>query len=185
MEIKNILVILGPPGSGKGTQGKLLAPILNYEYVSMGQVLRNYVQKGNELGAKVKTMIDAGQIIPDEWIRVIFHEVLLELPENTHGVILDGLPRDMSQEPILEEGCKQYGVENIKVVFIEVPEEKLRERLKLRGEDGSNRADDNPVVFDTRFAEYKNKTYPLKEFFEKRNQLVLINGDQSIEDTHQ
>ncbi|HYE22438.1 MAG TPA: adenylate kinase [Verrucomicrobiae bacterium] len=183
MVIENVIIILGPPGSGKGTQGKLLVPVLNYSYVSMGQVLRKYASEGTELGLRIKEVIDGGRIIPDEWIRVIFHEVMMSLPE-TQGVILDGFPRDLMQAPLLEEGVKDFGIQNIKVLFIEVPEEKLITRLTARQSTGEKRADDDPKIFRTRFEEYRTKTYPLKEYFKKRNELIEINGDQSVEDVH-
>lgn len=184
MELRNILVILGPPGSGKGTQGKMLAPTLNYAYVSMGQYLRNYASRGTELSQKIKDMIDKGRIIPDEWIRIIFHEVMSSLPENTTGVILDGFPRDLAQAPLFEEAVKAFGVQVVRVIFIDVPENKLRERLKLRGESGSNRADDNPEIFNTRFEQFRTKTHPLRDYFASQSRLIDVNGDQSIEDVH-
>jgi adenylate kinase len=72
MNLQNIIVILGPPGSGKGTQGKLLAQKLNYSYFSMGQFLREYADRGTELAGKVKRMVDEGLIIPDQWIADLF-----------------------------------------------------------------------------------------------------------------
>ncbi|HEX5429633.1 MAG TPA: nucleoside monophosphate kinase [Patescibacteria group bacterium] len=181
MKVTNIIIILGPPGSGKGTQGKKLAEDLHYEYVSMGQVLRNYADTGSDLGLKIKEVIDAGRIIPDSWIKIIFHEVMMNLPDDCRGLILDGFPRDLDQEPILEDAVSRYGIEKIQVLFIEVPEEKLRERLNSRGRAGSLRADDDPKIFDTRFDQYRTRTFPLKAYLAKQGLLLEINGDQSIE----
>ena len=184
MKLENLYIILGPPGSGKGTQGKLLAEVLHCPYVSMGQVLRNYSSSGTKLAEEIKMLVDAGKIIPDEMIRIVFHEVMMGLPENSHAFVLDGFPRDLNQAPILHQTVDSFGVVNKKIIFINVPEDKLIERLKIRGQT-SDRADDNPEIFHTRFEEYRTRTVPLKEYFSKRGTLIDINGDQSIEATHQ
>jgi adenylate kinase len=178
MAIQNFIILLGPPGSGKGTQGKRLAEKLNFSYVSMGQVLRKYSELESELGKKIKNVIDKGFIIPDEWIKVIFHEAMMSLPENTKGVVMDGFPRDLAQAPVMEDGIDKFKIINYQVVFLEVPKEVLLKRLELRMTKES-RADDNPDVFIQRFKEYENKTLPLKDYYGKKDKLLLINGDQT------
>lgn len=180
--LQHILVILGPPGSGKGTQGKLLAPILNYTYVSMGQYLREYAKKDTPLAAQIKQSIDSGHIIPDDLFEQIFPEVRGRI-ENSDGVIFDGFPRDTAQLPVLEKLVSDFNIPDIKAVFIDVPKEKLIARIHAR-EKSEDRADDDPEIISTRFDEYMTKSLPAIEYFEKKHKLIKVNGDQSIESTH-
>ncbi|MBX4204709.1 MAG: nucleoside monophosphate kinase [Candidatus Doudnabacteria bacterium] len=183
--IKNVLVVLGPPGSGKGTQGKMLAPILKYNYLSMGQYLRQFSEGESELSQQVKQTIDSGRIIRDEWMTQIFPTAIAGLPD-ADGIILDGFPRDLGQTPILETFLREHQTENFKVLFLEVEKEDLIKRITQReSQGGEMRADDNPEIISTRFEEYKNKTYPLKKYFEDRGVLITVNGNQPIEGTHQ
>jgi adenylate kinase len=184
MKIKNVIVILGPPGSGKGTQGKMLAAFLNYNYLSMGQYLRNYTLRETELARKVKAAIDSGKIIPDEWMVHIFKEAIENLPD-APGMLLDGFPRDIGQAPILDIFMQEHLTNSLKVLFLEVEKEDLLKRIEHREKVGHEmRADDDPKVISTRFEEYENKTFPLKKYFESKGVLIPINGNQSIEGTH-
>ena len=180
MNIRNVIVMLGPPGSGKGTQGKLLANVLNYNYLSMGQYLRQYAQKNTELARKIKKAIDAGKIIPDDWIKKIF----LKAVKNFHkseGVILDGFPRDINQEPILDNFMVKRETCQLKVIFLNVY---LKDLLKRIGKRTGKRADDNPSVIKTRFKEYKKKTLPLKKYYKNKGVLLEIDGNHPIKEVH-
>jgi adenylate kinase len=181
MKLKHILVILGPPGSGKGTQGKLIAPILNYGYLSVGQFLREYSKKDTELARTIKEIIDAGKILPDSIFIQVFGEILQKIKDE-EGVVFDGFPRDMDQVPLLEEMIRDLGIADVKVLFIDVPKEKLIERITHREIEG--RADDDPKVIATRFDEYQKKSEPINKYFDKQGELVRINGDQGIEEVH-
>ncbi len=180
MKIKNFLILIGPPGSGKGTQGKLLAPILNYNYLSLGQTLREVSKAKDERAKDIKKFIDKGHIIPDDWIRKIFHDKLKSLPK-AEGLVLDGFPRDIHQIKILDEGISKYKVDRVKAIYIDVPKSHVLQRLLKRAD---SRADDNPEVIDIRFKEYDEKTYPLLDYFDRQHCLIRINGDQSIEKVH-
>lgn len=184
MIIKNVLVVLGPPGSGKGTQGKTLAPIFNYNYLSMGQYLREYTKRDTELARKIKETIDGGHIIPDAWMENIFPEAIHSFSQS-NGIILDGFPRDLGQTPIFEKFLVDYSVKTIKVIFLEVAKEDLIKRIGQReSQGGENRADDEPEIIATRFEEYQTKTFPLRKYFEEKGILIPINGNQPIECTH-
>ncbi|MBX4187610.1 MAG: nucleoside monophosphate kinase [Candidatus Doudnabacteria bacterium] len=180
MKIKNFLILIGPPGSGKGTQGKLLAPILNYNYLSLGQTLRDYAKGKEDEAKQVKKLINAGKIIPDAMISVISHSAIKILPK-AEGLILDGFPRDIDQTNILDELISKYKVERVKAVFIDVPKAKVLERLLHRKD---SRTDDNAEVIETRFKEYDEKTHPILEYFDRQHKLIKIHGDQSIEQVH-
>lgn len=179
MIIKNVLVLIGPPGSGKGTQGKMLAAKLNYNYLSMGQAIREYTKTKTERAQEIKKIIDGGHFIPNEWIRELFFEKIKALPKAA-GLILDGFPRDFHQSPILDEMIEKYHVDGVRAIFIDVPKIKIIERLKIR-ETTEARADDDPNVIETRFHEYDEKTFPLVSYFEHKHKLISINGDQSVE----
>lgn len=184
MKIQNVIVILGPPGSGKGTQGKMLAAFLNYNYLSMGQYLRQFAKNVTELAQKVEQTIDKGYIIPDEWMVHIFRTAIDELP-HAEGVVLDGFPRDVGQAPILEAFMREHQTKTLKVLFLQVDKQDLIKRIAQRKTDSTEiRADDDPAIINTRFEQYEEKTYPLKQYFEDKKVLIPINGNQSIEATH-
>jgi adenylate kinase len=182
MKIKNFLILIGPPGSGKGTQGKLLGPILNYNYLSLGATLRAFAKNKTAEAKEIKKMIDTGIIIPDEKIRKIFNDTVKNLPK-ADGLILDGFPRDIDQITILDEAIEKYSVNKVKAIFIDVPKIKVLSRLSKRGVLES-RKDDDPNVIETRFKEYDHKTHPLVAYFEKHHRLIHINGDQTVEQVH-
>jgi adenylate kinase len=182
MKIKNLLILIGPPGSGKGTQGKLLAPVLGYNYLSMGATLREFAKGKDEKAKEVKRIIDRGHIIPDEMIRKIFNDTVKELPQ-AKGLILDGFPRDINQVGILDEAVTRHKIDKIRAVFIDVPKAAVLKRLARR-KGIESRADDNPEVIETRFQEYDHKTHPLIDYFEKSHKLTRVHGDQSVEKVH-
>jgi len=182
MKIKNFLILIGPPGSGKGTQGKLLAGVLDYTYLSLGATLREYAKRDTREAMQVKESIDNGHIIPDDIIRHIFHETIT-LIKPSNGLILDGFPRDVHQISILDEGIGKYRVDRVRAAFIDLPKAQVIKRLaERRGIEA--RADDTPDVIHTRFREYDEKTHPLVDYFDRQHKLVRINGDQSIERVH-
>ena len=181
--LQHIIIILGPPGSGKGTQGKMLVPILNYDYFSMGQYLRNYSLKNTDLAKQVKVSIDNGEILPDDLFEQIFPEVMNDILRSG-GVIFDGFPRDEAQLPVLEQILSDNNISDIKVIFLDVPRTKLLGRLHLR-EKKEDRTDDEPEVIGVRFDEYMNKSLPVIRYFEKKGWLVKIDGNQPVEKVHQ
>ncbi len=184
MKIQNVIVVLGPPGSGKGTQGKMLAAFLNYNYLSMGQYLREFAKKDSELAKQIKESIDSGHIIRDEWMVKIFGEAIEEFPDKL-GIILDGFPRDIGQAPILEIFMREHNTKSLIVLFLEVQMEDLIRRIGERKSEATvARADDDPKIIATRFEEYKAKTFPLRKYFEGKDVLIPINGNQPIEQTH-
>jgi adenylate kinase len=182
MKIKNLLLLIGPPGSGKGTQGKMLAPLLGYNYLSMGQTLREITELDTPLARQIKKIIDVGHIIPNYMIRDIFHQTVQALPP-AQGLILDGFPRDIGQVDILNEFIEKHDVDNIKAVFIDVPKIKVIGRIKERAQL-EDRADDDPEIIHTRFLEYDEKTHPLIDYFEQHHWLTRVDGDQTIEQVH-
>ncbi|MDP4001028.1 MAG: nucleoside monophosphate kinase [bacterium] len=187
MNLKKIILLMGPPGSGKGTQSKLLIDVLGFAYFSTGELSREYAQMDNELGRKIKETIDQGVILPIDIIREIFVKKLESLSQE-EGLILDGYPRTMDQVELLNELMQKYSIKDVKVLFLEVDREKLLKRLATRIEDGGDhgrRVDDDPQVVMTRFDEYNKKTADVQKYYEDQGLLKIINGDQSIEQVHE
>ena len=158
------LVLVGPPGSGKGTQGPALAAHLGVAHLSTGDLLRREVDAGTELGRRVAALIDRGELVPDELMIAV---VAAALGDDTAGYVLDGFPRT-GGTPLPPPDA---------AVHLDVPDAVLLERLAGRaGAEG--RADDaDPDVIERRLRVYHDETEPLVEHYRQRGALVTIDGD--------
>ena len=175
------IVIFGAPGSGKGTQSDKLIDHYNLFHISTGDVLRDNIRRGTELGRIAKGFIDQGQLVPDELIIDILAQVLDENKDKaSEGVIFDGFPRTIPQAEALEELLAERGTQIDAVVGLEVPEEELIKRILLRGQL-SGRADDNEETARKRLEVYHNQTSPLKAYYEEQGKYRAINGLGSID----
>jgi adenylate kinase len=175
------IVIFGAPGSGKGTQSDKIIEHYKLFHISTGDVLRDNIRRGTELGKTAKGYIDQGQLVPDELIIDILAQVLDENKENAReGVIFDGFPRTIPQAEALEQLLADRGTKIDAVVGLEVPEEELIKRILLRGQM-SGRADDNEETARKRLEVYHNQTSPLKAYYEQQGKYRAINGLGSID----
>ena len=175
------IVIFGAPGSGKGTQSDKLIEHYNLFHISTGDVLRDHIRRGTELGNTAKGYIDQGQLVPDELIIDILAQVLDDNKEQaTQGVIFDGFPRTIPQAEALEQLLADRGTQIDAVVGLEVPEEELIKRILLRGQM-SGRSDDNEETARKRLETYHNQTSPLKAYYEEKGKYRAINGLGSID----
>ena len=175
------IVIFGAPGSGKGTQSDKLIEHYNLFHISTGDVLRDNIRRGTELGQIAKGFIDQGQLVPDALIIDILAQVLDENKEKAQeGVIFDGFPRTIPQAEALEQLLAERGTQIDAVVGLEVPEEELIKRILLRGQM-SGRADDNEETARKRLEVYHNQTSPLKAYYEEQGKYRAINGLGSID----
>ncbi len=176
------IVIFGAPGSGKGTQSDKLIEHYNLFHISTGDVLRDNIKRGTELGKTAKGYIDQGQLVPDELIIDILAQVLDENKEQaSEGVIFDGFPRTIPQAEALEQLLADRGTQVDAVVGLEVPEEELIKRILLRGQL-SGRSDDNEETARKRLDTYHNQTSPLKAYYQEQGKYRAINGLGSIDD---
>ena len=176
------IVIFGAPGSGKGTQSDKLIEHYNLFHISTGDVLRDNINRGTELGKIAKGFIDQGQLVPDELIIDILAQVLDENKANaSDGVIFDGFPRTIPQAEALEQLLADRGTKIDAVVGLEVPEDELIKRILLRGQM-SGRSDDNEETARRRLDTYHNQTSPLKAYYEQQGKYRAINGLGSIDD---
>ena len=163
--MKNI-VIFGAPGSGKGTQSDKMIAQYGFEHISTGDVLRNEIKNGTELGKTAKSYIDQGQLIPDELMIDILASVYDSFGKEHKGVIFDGFPRTIPQAEALKKMLAERGHKVAAMIELDVPEDELMKRLLLRGQQ-SGRSDDNEETIKKRFEVYHNQTAPLADWFEK------------------
>ncbi len=169
------LVLLGPPGSGKGTQAALLAEKLGIPAISTGEMLREAVAAGSPLGRQVGDLLDAGTLVDDDTMAKVV-EGRLAAADAAAGFILDGYPRTPPQAETLARILAAAGTTLDAVILIRVPERVLVERTLARG-----RTDDREEIVRSRLAVYREQTEPLVGHYENRGLLREIDGDQSIE----
>ena len=172
------ILLLGPQGAGKGTQGKLIAAEYGIPHVATGDMLRAAMAAGTELGRQVKPIYDSGRLVPDELMIALIRERLGEEGAR-EGFVLDGFPRTMAQAEALEEMLHEIG-RDLDVVFeLQIPDDVGRERmLKRAAEEG--RTDDTPEAIDERLRLYHEETKPLIEYYRSRGNLVGIHGDRPV-----
>ncbi len=172
--MKNI-VIFGAPGSGKGTQSEKMIQKYGFGHISTGDVLRDQIKRGTELGKTAKGYIDNGQLIPDELMVSILADVYDSFGKDHKGVIFDGFPRTIPQAEALKEMLAKRGHKVAAMIELDVPEDELMKRLILRGKE-SGRSDDNEETIKKRLTVYHNQTAPLIDWYEKEGIHHHING---------
>ena len=199
------LILLGAPGAGKGTQGELISKELGIPTISTGNMLREAMANGTELGQKIKKFMDEGSLVPDELILSIVAERVTE-PDCENGFILDGVPRTLVQAEVLDA----KGVQIDHVVSLEVADEEIVGRMSGRrvckncgasyhivsnppktegvcdncGGEVTTRKDDEPATVLHRLEVYHASTEVLKSYYEKQGKLRTVEGDQPIEDAN-
>ena len=175
------IVIFGAPGAGKGTQSEGLIAHYGLFHISTGEVLRNHIARGTELGKVAESYISNGQLIPDDLMINILADILDNTEEAKKGVIFDGFPRTIAQAEALNEMLAVRGAQVDAVVGLEVEEGELIERLIKRGAE-SGRSDDNLETIKKRLVEYRAKTQPLQDFYVNEGKYLGIKGTGSVEE---
>jgi adenylate kinase len=170
-----ILMLLGPPAAGKGTQAARLSSDLGLAHLSPGAILRDQVELGSELGLKVGGYLDRGELVPDELV----NEMMLGALAGKQGFLLDGYPRNVAQAETLTRNLDARGEALSRVVLIEVPEDVAVERMAGRG-----RGDDNPETFRARLRTYHESTEPLIDYYEQRGLLRRVDGSGNEDEVH-
>jgi adenylate kinase len=174
------LIILGAPGSGKGTQGALLSTRLAIPKISTGDLLRAAVRDGTPLGRKARGFMDQGLLVPDEIILGLIGEVL-HSEAAKRGVIMDGFPRTLPQAEAVDRLLAPLGRQVDRVLLIDVSEEELIDRMVKRAAI-EGRADDTPETIRRRQEVYREQTAPLIAFYDRRNLVTRVNGLGTIEE---
>ncbi|MFG1298699.1 adenylate kinase [Xanthobacter sp. V3C-3] len=180
------LVLLGPPGAGKGTQAQRLVTRHGIVQLSTGDMLRAAVAAGTPVGLKAKAVMDAGGLVSDEIVIGIIAE-RLDAPDAKNGFILDGFPRTVAQAEALDKLLAEKGLKLDAVVELVVDQEKLVNRILNRAAEAQAkgepvRKDDDPVVFKTRLEAYNRDTAVVAPYYKARNQLKQIDGMAPIDD---
>lgn len=169
------LLMMGPPGSGKSTQGKVVAAERGIPHISTGSLLRAEVEAGTELGKEIDGYMSRGEMVPDEIVATVLKK-RLEQDDTKDGYVLDGFPRTMPQLPTYDEMFP----EGMSVIAIDVADDEIRRRLLARG-----RKDDTPEVIERRIQVYKEETAPLVAEFERRGVLTRVDGNGSVDETRE
>ncbi|UGB37737.1 adenylate kinase [Frateuria soli] len=174
------LVLLGAPGSGKGTQAARLKADLNVPHISTGDMLRAAVTAGTPLGLKAKAVMDAGQLVSDDILLGMLEERLAQ-DDARNGFILDGYPRNLAQADALDHLLSRIGQPLDAVVKLEVPNEAIIGRCQIRFQ-AENRADDNPDTVRKRLGVYAEQTAPVADFYARRGKLQVVDGVGDLDD---
>ncbi len=201
------VVLLGPPGAGKGTQGQRLARELGLKLLVTGDMLREAVSKGTELGLKAKEYMERGELVPDELILAMMREAL----EGERDFILDGFPRNLAQARALDEMLGEMGLSLTHAVLFEVPDSEIIKRLTARrvcpkckavynlitnppkeddkcdrcGAQLVQRPDDTEEVIRKRLAVYREQTEPLIDYYQAKGILKRVDGVGSLEEVYE
>lgn len=169
------LIFLGAPGSGKGTQALGLAETLSIPHISTGDMLRQAIAAGTELGNQAKDYMDRGELVPDQLILGLIEE-RLGYADAKKGWILDGFPRNVNQAVFLDELLVNIGHRTHWVINLKVPDDVIIDRLLARG-----RADDNESTIRHRLVVYSEQTSPLIAYYQEQGKLYALDGDQPVE----
>lgn len=176
------IVILGPPGSGKGTQAALLREQLGIAHISTGVLLREAVEEQTELGKKARSFMDAGELVPDDLMLGLIEE-RLGRPDVARGFILDGYPRNLAQAKALDAVLERIGQPVDIAVSVTVNEREIVDRLSRRAiEEG--RSDDTEDVIRNRLRVYAEQTAPVAGHYADRGQLREVDGMGTVEEVN-
>ncbi|RWA76802.1 adenylate kinase [Mesorhizobium sp. M1C.F.Ca.ET.193.01.1.1] len=179
------LILLGPPGAGKGTQAQRLVDKHGIPQLSTGDMLRAAVQAGTEVGKRAKAVMDAGELVSDAIVNAIVAE-RIDQPDCARGFILDGYPRTLVQADAVEAMLAERDIALDCVIELVVDDKALVGRIVKRAEEAKAagqpvRKDDNPAVFEERLREYYKKTAPLTGYYYAKGRLKTVDGMASID----
>jgi adenylate kinase len=200
------IILLGPPGAGKGTQAKSLASALNLPHISTGDILRLNVAQNTELGRKAKDFMDKGALVPDELVTQMLVQRIGQ-PDTKNGFILDGYPRNINQAEVLDDALKQRNTEIDLVIYLDTSEPVIIQRLSGRlvcstcnwnfhiknmppkqdmlcdncGGELYQRSDDKEETIKKRLRVYLEQSHPLIQYYEKKRKLHRLSADLDAE----
>ncbi len=176
------LVLLGPPGAGKGTQAVLVTKHFGISHISTGEMMRSAVSSGSELGKKLKSYLDKGELVPDGLVIDLMRNRLNQ-KDCKNGFLLDGFPRTVDQAAALTGLLEELGLKLSAVVDIDVAEDVLLERIKLRGQ-ASGRSDDTREVASNRLNVYRSQTAPVSQYYKNSVGIAVVDGLGTVEEVN-
>lgn len=179
------LVLLGPPGAGKGTQSARLVAKYAIPQLSTGEMLRAAVEAKTPIGLEAKEIMDRGALVPDAVVVDIIGQRIKQ-KDAANGFILDGFPRTVAQAEALDDLLSRDGLKLDAVIELSVDEDALLDRMKKRVDEtiargGDVRADDNPAAFKTRLEAYRSQTAPVSEYYAGKGELRRVDGMEPVE----
>ena len=181
------IVLLGPPGCGKGTQSKLLVQKNGFVQLSTGDLLREETSKKNsKFGEKVKNLMESGELVPDEIVIDIIVKKVEEFKDKS--VIFDGFPRNLKQATVLDDSLQNVSINLDSVIFFEINFDILKERIEKRikeTENNNQRKDDNVETLVNRIEVFKESTLPIVDHYEKKGILSKVDGIKEIEEVYE
>ena len=178
--MSNLVIFLGPPGAGKGTQALSIAKEKDLAHISTGDMLREHVSNETKLGKIAKSLLDEGKLVPDSLVIEMLQERLLSA-DCLNGAILDGFPRTIAQAESLDKISDDFKIS--KVIVFEADRDELIKRILNRGET-SGRSDDTEESVSVRLEVYENDTAPLIEYYEQKNLVAKINAVGEVENIY-
>jgi adenylate kinase len=182
--MNEIIIFLGPPGAGKGTQAKRLCEERDLIQLSTGDLLRDQVKRNTELGQQAKIIMDRGELVSDEIIICMVRDALAQMPQNKIRVLFDGFPRTTAQSEALDNLLASFNADLNAVLLLEADEEPLVQRLLKRAQL-EGRSDDNELTIRNRMKVYREQTQPLIAYYKQQNKLRPLDGIGSIDEVYQ
>ena len=175
------LVLFGPPGAGKGTQAEKLIEKYGFNHISTGEVIREQIRKGTELGRSVQSYIEKGQLAPDGLVIDIIADYVAK-HKDAKGNIFDGFPRTTVQAKAFDEIMEKNGTPVSVMLSLEVPDEELVKRLLLRGKESGRADDSNEGVIRDRIDVYKAQTAIVAEHYKRQGKYRAVNGVGAVDE---
>jgi len=171
---KGNIVLLGQPGSGKGTLAKQLKEKYGYSLITTGDILRAEKNSDSEIGKQIKNLIGKGNLVPDELINQIIEK---EIPKTKEPFILDGFPRTVPQGEFLDK-ITDVGL----VIYLEVTDDTIQDRILERGKTSGREDDQSVDIIQRRIKQFKGETFPLIDFYKAKKVLTYVDGEGSIDE---
>ena len=175
------IILFGPPGSGKGTQSEMLIVKYGLVHLSTGDILRREIAAGTTLGVEAKSIMDKGELVPDEVVIGMISSAL-DANSNAKGFLFDGFPRTTAQAAALDKLLNAKGTEIGVVLALDVSEQELAKRLINRGLTSGRSDDNNEIVITARIAEYHKKTSIVADYYKQFNKVKKIKGEGTVEE---